>query len=336
MREFLQSMSEVDNDLIMEAESAFYQKKTPHHKRWLAAACICLCLFCLVPAFATTASGFGYELLYAISPGIAQRLKPVNISCVDKGIEMNVVAAEIKGEKANILVSMRDTIGARLDETTDLFDSYDIHTPYDQMGGCSLVDYDKETNTATFMLEIEQLHHVLIPGDKITFSVGQLLSLKKHSDFRLEQIDIQSLPVITRFVEEPDIRGGSGENFDNASIPRLLSPDDGNSISLMDGVTLTGYGLIDDELHIQIRYDDIFKTDNNGYVYLKKPDGTISYGKESIAFWDSDQVNSYEEYVFKLPSGEKNGYEIWGEFWTCNNGPINGNWQVTFPIVESK
>lgn len=26
--------------------------------------------------------------------------------------------------------------------------------------------------------------------------------------------------------------------------------------------------------------------------------------------------------------------EIWGEFWTCNNAPIQGEWQVTFAISE--
>ena len=39
-----------------------------------------------------------------------------------------------RDETAQILVSMRDMMASRLDETTDLFDSYSIHTPYDQTG----------------------------------------------------------------------------------------------------------------------------------------------------------------------------------------------------------
>ena len=54
---------------------------------------------------------------------------------------MTVVAAEVNGEKTTILLSMHDKIAKRLDETTDLFDSYSICTPYDQSGGCSLVSY---------------------------------------------------------------------------------------------------------------------------------------------------------------------------------------------------
>lgn len=59
-------------------------------------------------------------MMYSVSPKIAQKLKPVNESCVDNGIEMKVVAAEIQDNKATVLVTMRDTEGSRLDETTDL------------------------------------------------------------------------------------------------------------------------------------------------------------------------------------------------------------------------
>ena len=61
---------------------------------------------------------------------------------------MEVIAANIEGADAIILISLQDIMGDRLDETTDLFDSYSIHTPYAQSGGCSLVDYDDETKTA--------------------------------------------------------------------------------------------------------------------------------------------------------------------------------------------
>lgn len=67
------------------------------------------------------------------------------------------------------------------------FDSYSICTPYDQSGGCSLVSYDAGTNTATFMLTIEQTDHILLPGDKITFSVNQLLSKKNTIILKLKK-----------------------------------------------------------------------------------------------------------------------------------------------------
>ncbi len=162
-----------------------------------------VCFCSAVPVLAATGNELAYEVLYSISPVIAQKLKPVNASCEDNGIEMTVVAAEVDGNKATILVSMRDNIGERLDETTDFFDSYSIHTPYDQRGGCTLLSYDDDTKTATFMLTIEQMNRVLIPGDKITFSVSQLLSKKEHSNFKLTQIDTENVQSITELVTTP-------------------------------------------------------------------------------------------------------------------------------------
>lgn len=335
--EFLQNMSEVDQELVAESERAFHKGKSSHLKKWAAlVACLCLCICCTVPALAAEDNSFVYEMLYSISPMVAQKLKPINVSCTDNGIEMKVVAAEIDGENANILVSMHDTVGSRIDETADLFDSYSIHTPYDQSGGCSLVEYDADSQTATFLISIQQMKHVLIPGDKITFSVSQLLVGKRHSDARLTQIDTNNLPAITEFVSNPNIRGwgeGEGEYVDKENF-QLIQPDEKNAIVLEDGVLLTGYGIADGKLHVQVRYADILTTDNHGYIYLKNQNGEKIIYEESISFWDDSNTNSYEEYIFSVSEEEISEYEIWRELWTCNDGPIKGNWQVTFPMVK--
>ena len=114
-KELLQSMSEIENDLIIQSEFEFHQKKKIIHvKRRIAiAACLCLCLCGTVPILAFAGNDFAHELLYSISPSIAQKLKPINVSCEDNGIEMTVVAAEVNGEKTTILLSMHDKIAKR-------------------------------------------------------------------------------------------------------------------------------------------------------------------------------------------------------------------------------
>ena len=248
-----------------------------------------------MPILAFAGNDFAHELLYSISPSIAQKLKPINVSCEDNGIEMTVVAAEVNGEKTTILLSMHDKIAKRLDETTDLFDSYSICTPYDQSGGCSLVSYDAGTNTATFMLTIEQTDHILLPGDKITFSVNQLLSKKEHNNFKIEKIDTNNVYSITEFLEEPDIRGGSDSESESIDGDNMLfiKPDEANAIILKKGVAVTGYGIVEGKLHIQVRFSDILNTDNHGYVYLKNEDGKVVNCQSSVAFWDQSHVNSY-------------------------------------------
>jgi len=330
------AMDYIDDDLVSGASEYKRAKKKNTWIKWGAlAACLCLCFCFTVPALAAAGHDLAYEVLYSISPSIAQKLKPVNASCEDNGIEMTVVAAEVNGDEVNILVSMRDNTGERLDETTDLFDSCSIHTPYDQSCGCSLVSYDDETNTATFMLTIEQMNHMLIPGDKITFSVSQLLSKKEHSNFKLAQIKTEDVRLITEFVTNPVVRGGGGSDIKSIDWDNLLfmKTDEANAIDLTNGVTLTGYGIVDGKLHIQLRYNDILNTDNHGYVYLKTQDDKVIICENNYAFWDENHINSYEEYVFSVSAEGLADYEIWGEFWTCNNGPIKGNWQVTFPMA---
>lgn len=334
-KEVLDSIGYVDAKLIDKTESYVPKKKKAGKHRWgLIAACLCLCIIMTVPVLAAADNGIAYEALYMVAPSLAQKLKPINTSCEDNGIEMKVIAAEIDGENANILVALTDKTGSRLDETTDLFDSYDIHTPYDQMGGCSLVEFDPDTNTAVFMLTIEQMNHVLIPGNKITFSINQILTGKKHSNTELQQIDLSNVPDATEFKAQSDIRGCSGcyANSD-VSYPLLMEPNENAAVCLTPGISLMGYGMIDNQLHVQIRYDDILHTDNHGYPYLKDVNGNVIYSAGTIAFWADDTGNSYEEHVF--PTKENlSDYEIWGEFWTCNEGPIEGNWQVTFRITN--
>lgn len=143
---------------------------------------------------------------------------------------------------------------------------------------------------------------------------------------------------ITEFLEEPDIRGGSDSESESIDGDNMLfiKPDEANAIILKKGVAVTGYGIVEGKLHIQVRFSDILNTDNHGYVYLKNEDGKVVNCQSSVAFWDQSHVNSYEEFVFEVSAEELVNYEIWGEFWTCNNAPIEGEWQVTFPVEKNE
>ena len=330
----LKKVSGDDDDLVAEAEEAFHKRK-PSQKRWsIFAACLCLIVLCSVPVLVAAGNESAYEMLYSISPQLAQRLKPINASCIDNGIEMTVLAAGIDDDKAAVLISLRDITDSRLDETTDLFDCYNIHAPFDYCAGCSLVEYDADKHTATFLVTIKQMDRALIPGDKITFSVSQILYGIEGSTNYIARIETDNIPVVTEFIRNPDLRGESGSQE-----IKLMLPDETNAKELKQGVTLTGIGLINDELHVQLRYDHIIKSDKYRNVYLKDDltdkSGIIQYCLASHAFWDDSHTYSYEEYVFAIPTKEKIEYEIWGDFRTCNNDPIEGNWQVTFQIERS-
>lgn len=344
-KDLLINMSDIDNKLISEAEKAVDKKKHTKVTKWIiaAAACLCLCACGSFPVMAAVGNDFAYEMLYSIMPATAQRLKPVNVSCVDNGIEMSVVAAEIDGDNVTVLVSMRDVIEDRIDETTDLFDSYRIHTPYDQYGGCEMASYDEDTHTVVFLLNIGNTNHELMPGDKLTFSVSELLTNKNHIEHAIPQIDLSDLPQITDFADDPEINGWStasdtvqldekGALYDNGVKVKMMAPDENNAVVLEPGVILTGYGIVDGKLHVQLRYMDVLSTDNHGWIYIKDGAGDI-IDSDSIVYarFDSN-ADSYAEYTFNYPVDELDDCELWGEFYTCDTN-ISGNWEITFPIT---
>ena len=327
-----EAISEISPLYIEEADIRFITKRKLWKRVLAAAAYLLLCFSFSVPALAAADNSIAYELLYSVSPAFAQKLKPVRETCEDNGIKMEVVAANLEGDTVNILLTMQDLTGNRITASSDLMDSYSIHTPYDQTAGCHLEMFDSETGTALWAITIDQEESKLKPGDKITFSVSEILSKKEHTEMALDSIIISDIREATEFAKDPRIRGCAGyyDEKDIESTPWLLPEK--TAYQLCDGVTLTGTGLVDGKLHIQVKYDDILNTDNHGYAYLKSSSGEIINYNYSAAFWADNNADSYEEYVFDIAYEELAGCEVMGGFWTCNNAPVQGSWQVTFPI----
>ena len=145
-------------------------------KAFALAAAILLAFALSVPALAAADYEPAYKLLYSLSPAIAQGLKPVRMVSEDQGIVVEVVSALVEGSEAKVYLSVRDLVGGRIDETADLFDSYDINAPFGCSGYCENVGFDPQTKTATFLVSISQYDESGadrdIAGDKITSACG--------------------------------------------------------------------------------------------------------------------------------------------------------------------
>ena len=187
--ELLDKMELIDPAYIEAADTAPNKRKSAWAKWGAAAACLCLICGLAVPTIAAFSPSF-YELLYAVSPATAQFFKPVQRSCEDNGIRMEVTAAYIHENTAEIYLSLEDLTGTSFDETVDLFDSYRLHTPFDCTGHCQLASYDPDTHTATFLVTLEQWDRQSIEGEKLTFSVRKLLSGKKTWEGTLDGVDL--------------------------------------------------------------------------------------------------------------------------------------------------
>lgn len=266
-----------------------------------------------------------YNLLYAVYPEMAMSLTPVQDSCVDQGIEMCVEGINIDGAKADIYVSLKDLEGDRIDETVDLFDSYGIDKGGDQTAGCSFVGYDATTKMATFLIEIQNMDDQPIDGEKITFSVTDLL-LKKN--IFTTDIDFRNKVELVDEVRYESRDWLDGSQKEESFL--VTNPDKAYKIS--DQVAVCGYGFVEDKLHVQVAYSDIWEYDNHGFIELINGGEVIPVEyMDSYDQLDKENNMRYYEYIFDMSEEElanASDLKMVGEFTTCNTN-LHGDWSVS-------
>ena len=324
----IDSIGEIDDKYVLEAQGAAAHRHAHTLRRFVAfAAAALLCLALGVSALAAADVEPAYELLYSVSPSVAQKLKPVRMTCEDNGVRMSVESAGVDGAQAIVLVSMQDLAGDRVDATTDLFDSYSIRRSFDSSATCEMISYDEETQAASYLITISGMDGRDIQRGKVTFSVACFLSGKEE-----HTVILPSEPVVTEealLLDNPSFRGGCGEDYAALADGIVLAPEAVSTLT--EGVQLTAIGFVNGKLHVQVHYDDILHTDNHGYVYLLNADGNWADCVASASFWDEENSGSYEEYVFNIDPENYDEYTICGEFTTASR-LTEGNWQVTFPL----
>ena len=317
--------------------------KQNHNRRWgrgiAAAAGFLLVINVSLPVLAGAFPTI-YELMYLVSPAVAQFYRPVQLSDEYDGIRMEVVAAYIHEETAEIYITLQDLEGDRLDETTDLYDSYSIHMPYSAIGNCRKVGYDPESGILTYLITVTQENGRKIEGEKLTFSVGGYLGQKQEYEKIEIPIDLtQVTDAQCQYVDSPanggTMTGHSGLVTDMSEtypvlVPQLADPD-----FPIEGVKFTGIGYVEGKLHIQYAVENALNNDNYGFFFLQNEAGEMLQEAGSISFYEGSGKKrmDYRDSVFLIPQGELQDYRLYGDF-VISEGFHEGNWQVTFPIKE--
>lgn len=322
------ALNDVDSRYVEEAARPMAARRRVPMKRIAAlAAALLLMLSCSVSALAAADVEPAYELLYAVSPALAQTLKPVRMATEDNGIRMEVVSARVEGDTALVYLSLRDLTGDRIDATTDLFDSLLIRRTFDSSNTIRLDHYDEESGTACYLYQMTQLNGRDIRGKKVTVSLSRFLSRKQSYHGELPGIDLMtaSADAKTRTVTELRGRSSGDTAAEEVLLPCL-------NVSPASGASVTAIGFVEGQLHVQLYYEDIARTDNHGWIWLQDEASRIIQCEGSVSFWDEAQRGSYEEYIFPVSSVEElTGYALWGELTLCDM-LCEGDWQVTFPL----
>ncbi|WP_242981398.1 DUF4179 domain-containing protein [Ruminiclostridium sufflavum] len=308
------------------------------------AAAIVLCLVLATPALAANMPAI-YEMMYMVSPAIAQYFVPVQEFCEDNGIRMEVVSTYIHDDTAQVYVIMQDITGDRIDADTDLFDSYSLHIPFDSMSHCEQVGFDEKTRTAKFLITISTMNgkDIAINGGKVTFSVREFLSSK---------VSEENIPIaleLTAIGEANNLYtlgtgynnntytyvGGSFIDGKSSDSYTVLIP--GKAVySLGKGMDITGIGYVDGQLHIQAMTYDKMTFDTHGDFQLVDANGSkVQYN--SVCFADgmgTDNRIDYQEFIFDVSQERIGSYKLFGNYYS-NGINTKGNWKVTFPLINS-
>ncbi|MDQ0231397.1 DUF4179 domain-containing protein [Metabacillus malikii] len=277
------------------------------------------------------------NLIATISPELADLLQPIQKTSIDNGIKMEVIAAMSDDEMSVIYLSMEDLDENRIDETIDI---YDYFLSIGRMFNCQLISFDKQQKKAFFRLQAngnKQLH-----DKKIHLSVTSMLS-HKHT---FEQVEIDLLDQMNKqpntiLLDRMHSSGGGGGQRDSLfseEQAEILYPGElAIKLPKIDFLTITNIGIIDDKLHVQVKWREN-NVDDHGRLYLTNDNGKIQYAS-TVSFGvdnkgDLTYGSNYIEYIFDLQRIDLGDFQLKGDF-VSNGLYMEGNWETTFRLESN-
>ena len=250
--------------------------------------------------------------LYRIWPEAATTLMPVNMSCENNGIRLEIISAVADGEELYITYSMEDLVKDRLNTE------------------CSPVMYVDDARSDDWESSFEQpirdeATGKIIFGEHFTYNgnitaADNVLNAHIHSFISHGQTALVDLfPYLEQFgseVKTATVPEGAGtlwradvyaeQDSENrsGSVPastQVINPAYSREIRLADTVFLSGIGMVDGRLHVQLHFVDHQKRTIGEYL------DTVSYRPDEteVLLRDKDSETWYDEkyLVQDIPGG---------------------------------
>ncbi len=347
-------------------------------------AMILLLVFMATAAAAAISEDFN-AWLYQIWPDAALKLMPVNMSCEDSGIRMEVISAVVNRDEMYVTFSLQDLEGDRIDKDTNVVMDANVEFFAGEGGGVVFDTpdplYAEDGNKYIFA------EHITLQGD-LRMGVSQKnmrLMIERLENSRMSHIDLiplyneyagqaQAMPVpasayiygahvdaataarITDGFTTEETIFYSMDPEDRGPVPqgmRVLDSAAGPELQLADHVYLSGIGMVDGTLRVQIHSVDMDRVDGSSqqypadaYVYMEGLDGSFSRYSEKDALpdgitalvWGTRKPDGFgweerwEEYIFTVPENEQVGDQYLAADITNLEDPIEGSWEVGIPV----
>lgn len=330
------------SDTLVQQTIAKMESGRPHRARkpLKIILAVAAALACVSTAVAANQEAV-LRVLYQIAPGMAEYLQPVGQVCEDRGVKLEVVSADVEGSTAKVYLSLTDITGSLFgDAAPDLYDSW--HLDYPRWGraaplscGCSTVDYDPSTRTATYFLQIDDLGGD-VPAGAFKFSFNKLLIGKVEQEDVPVTADLSAV-MQNAPTENHDINGLSASDislYETMHDYDFLVPQ-GTLWQSENGVcALIAAGWRNGELHLHYRTDGSLTLDNHAdFSTLHREDGTELMCEYTVSYKDFDNDMDYTEYVFPMAYEDVAGCTLTGDIYTASD-LMDGSWAVSFRLTQ--
>lgn len=323
---------------------------------------VALSAILVVTAAAATLGGFDW-FIERFNPSFSEIVEPVEVSCEDQGIRMEVIGAQKYENKAIVYLSLQDISGKnRLTEQTSFRDGFGItmnrqsqdknNEETDETSSFSwrekLLFFDEVTNTLYYEFNItadadSPLADPLELGSHLIYFSKK--SYEEPASVPLTGLDVA--PLIS--IDEKQIWGGTNVPDDLTGITAALKP--GNYANLTDDTDdqwISNIGIVDGKLHVQI--GKVFNKEfgsTDATLALKASDGNIIEPDYELTFLGdknhrlrnartgdySDAVYKYEESVFPVSIDELNDCIL---YYSCSvYSGVEGRWKVAANLSDT-
>ena len=283
-------------------------------------------------------------------PELAGRLAPLNLSCESEGIRMEVTAGAIAENKALFIITLQDLEGGRLAFNSS--ETFDTDSMVFSGLEYQMIRYDEEERKKTYLFSIEYNS----PEGIITDSAVPLrlacVELRKQ-----ETLDIQDMFAeygsSAAFVDVPELRDLFIKN-DDPDNPEFYTAQDYTdmgiraldythplSVRLHDRVELSGIGVDNGMLHVQLHYvnndyellaGNIYHVPVGAYVRFLR-NGTIVFPNDGTPDWMAWKAGGEEfEDYFTPWDPEKTDIPKIEVTFTETGDVITGDWEVRVPL----
>ena len=250
--------------------------------------------------------------LYRIWPEAATTLMPVNMSCENNGIRLEIISAVADGEELYITYSMEDLEKDRLNTECSPVMYVDDARSYDWESSFEQPIRDEATGKIifgehfTYNGNITAADNVLNAHIHSFISHGQtaLVDLFPYLEQFGSEVKTATVPEGAGTLWRADVYAEQDIENRSGSVPastQVINPAYSREIRLADTVFLSGIGMVDGRLHVQLHFVDHQKRTIGEYL------DTVSYRPDEteVLLRDKDSETWYDEkyLVQDLPGG---------------------------------